>query len=70
MQSESLAILKFLAAHERPKTKIAISLGSGVAGSIASEAVDKLVNLGYVEFCQPSGYQVTRNGVNKVRSLP
>jgi hypothetical protein len=70
MQNESLAILKFLAANAKPKTKIAISLGSGVPGTVASEAVDKLVNLGYVELRQPAGYQVTRNGINKVKSLP
>jgi hypothetical protein len=69
MQNESLAILKFLAAHARPKTKIAIALGSGVPKHITSEAIDKLVNLGYVELRYPAAYQVTVNGINKVKSL-
>jgi predicted transcriptional regulator len=69
MQSESIVILKFLAAHAKPKTKIAISLACGVQGNIASEALDKLVYLGYIELREPSAYQVTRNGVNKVKSL-
>ena len=70
MQSESLAILKFLAAHAKPKTTIAIALGSGVPKHITIEAIDKLVNLGYVELSYPAAYQVTLNGINKVKSLP
>jgi predicted transcriptional regulator len=70
MQSESLAILRFLATHAKPKTKIAISLGSGVPNNITSEAIDKLVNLGYIELREPAAYQVTRNGISKVKSLP
>jgi predicted transcriptional regulator len=69
MQSESLAILKFLAANAKPKTKIAISLGCGVQANVAGEAIDKLVHLGYVEFREPAAYQVTQNGMNKVKSL-
>jgi hypothetical protein len=70
MQRESLAILKFLATHAKPKTAIAIALGSGVPKRITSEAIDKLVNLGFVEFRYPAAYQVTAVGINKIKSLP
>jgi predicted transcriptional regulator len=69
MQSEPLAILKFLAFHAKPKTRIAIALGSSVLGNRTSEAINKLVNLGYIELREPAAYEITQNGINKVKSL-
>jgi hypothetical protein len=69
MQNESLAILRFLAAQERPKSMIAISLGSGVQRNIACDEIVKLVRLGYVGLSEPAAYHATPIGIRKVRSL-